>query len=425
MSRVLDFLVDDRRPLLRSRLGASAQTSSGSLLEVAGGSHATCIVNDGGAIRHALSERLARGLAVGSARGYVNESQLELAERVMSHAADSDAKVYFTSGGTEAFETALRLAFHIHALRRQPRRSIVLGHRFSYHGMSIAARNAGDHPEHAIGPLGVNYDWPKIDEPLGPSIDRALYAVHSVGADKVAAIVVEPISGTTGGAVVKHPDYLAGLASLCTEIGAILIVDEVVTAFGRTGCGLYAGSLQPDIVLGGKCLTAGYAPLGCVILSGSLCQELRQSHQAVPLRLTFSGNALSCAAALAVQEYASRNRLFDTVGSNSTVLGDYLRSASRDLIPDAEVNGIGHLWGVHAPVRPGLGAAAVASLKLHAADRGVEFMGGWRRHGERETVHVMVTPAFDLRDEELSAVAGAAVTLLSESVTEITARVRQ
>lgn len=424
MSRVLDFFVDDRRPLLRGRSGASAQTSTGGLLEVAGGSHSTCIVNDGGAIRDAIGEHLARGLVVGGARGYVNEAQLELAEQVMRFADDDEAKVYFTSGGTEAYETALRLAFHIQALRRQPHRSIVLGHRFSYHGMSIAARNAGDHPEHAIAPGGVDFRWPKIDEPSGPSIGCALSAFESAGAERVAAVVVEPVSGTTGGAVLKHPNYLVGLVSLCVETGAILIVDEVVTAFGRTGRGLYTGTLKPDMIIGGKCLAAGYAPIGCVILSGALCQELRQSHQALPLRLTFSGNALSCAAALAVQEYAAKSRLFDRVGANGALVGARLQSACKEAIPGAEVHGVGHLWGVHAPVRLGRGAAAVVSLKMHATERGVEFMGGWRRHGERETVHVTITPAFDLREDELGVVVDAAVALLSEGGADMIAGAR-
>src|SRR5437016_4214297 len=93
-SKVLDVFVDDRRPMLRSRLGASALTSTGRLLEVAGGSHSTCIVNDSGAIIDAISERLKRGLVVGGARGYANEAQLELAERVMRFADDEGAKVY-------------------------------------------------------------------------------------------------------------------------------------------------------------------------------------------------------------------------------------------------------------------------------------------------------------------------------------------
>lgn len=414
-SRLLDTMVDDSRPILLDRDGARVTTSSGSLLEAGGGSHATCIVNDGGTLMAGIQRALGAAPGIGTARPYVHPVQIELAERVVTMAGDPAAKVYFTSGGSEAFETALRLAFHLHRTRGQGHRSLVVGHRFSYHGMTLAARNASDHPDHGPGPGEVDFRWPKLAGGDAAEIERDALLLERQGKD-IAAVVIEPVSGTTGGATVRSADYLQWLAGACRRHGIILIIDEVVTAFGRTGAGFCSAWLQPDIILGGKCLGAGYTPIGCVLLSGLLCEELKRSGEPLPLRLTFSANMTACAVAATVQHYCAEHGLFEAVAARGPLIADFLAAACAQRSTGFTHHGIGHLWGLHARLPLGEGRPALSRLKLRAQQDGIEFMGGTKSTGSYESVHMTLTPAFDLTDAQLWDLLASALTFFEQGV---------
>ena len=136
-------------------------TDQADLLELSGGSHATCIANDHNEILAEAVRHLQQTVVALTGRTVSHVIQRELAELIHSQFNDAGARVYFTSGGTEAVETAVRICHHIQRLRGRDA-STVVGRDFSYHGMSLLARNISHHPVHSVLPEAVDLKWPKL-----------------------------------------------------------------------------------------------------------------------------------------------------------------------------------------------------------------------------------------------------------------------
>jgi len=394
-SAVLTEKVQDFRSQAFRREGPLVVTSSGNVLEVGGGSHATSIVNDNGKILNELSSIISKGTVfVGSGRAYSNAPQIDLAEMLISLTGMSDARVFFTSGGSESFETALRIVFHAHEAFGNYNRWQVLGHAASYYGMTLAARNAGDHPVHSKMHDELAFNWPTLPIPTTDNIMRmrAMLKAHS---KTVAAVVVEPISGTTGGAEPASPLYLQALREACNEIGAFLVVDETITAFGRVGRGMVSYHCSPDIVFGGKCLGASFVPISALFLSDDLCSKLIKTQRDLPLRLTFSGNSLSCTVAKIVQEYMVSEGIYQQVAENQSILENFL--AEHLSCKDRRFwwSGEGYLRAIHCYVDKDEVKERLAKLRSLAERSGIEYLGGHIERGDRSSIHMMITPALD------------------------------
>lgn len=423
MSKLLTEKVVDERETALSRSGMLVKTKTKALLEIAGGSHASCIVHDDGEILNGAIARMKSEMFPLTGRTLRHVFQEELAEVVVSLFGEKQARVYFTSGGTEAVETAIRLAHHIQRQRGRPDATIVIGHEYSYHGMSLLARNAGHHPIHSDLPKALNFSWPKLPEPrcsacpLGLVLKSCGIACASVleelisrhKREKIAAVILEPVSGTTGGALVPPPDYLNRISAICQREGILLIADETVTAFWRTGTGFFTTPDQVDIVVGGKCLAAGWAAIGCVIVNSHICDELLTSDKNVPLRLTFAGNPLSCVMALSVQKYIAKNRISERVSQNSRLIEQNLNQACPTGVL---IHGVGHLWGVEVTLEAGSGNAALQRIQMAASSRSLEFMGGFRSGKHSDSVHILLTPPFDAKRSELITAIDSAASLI-------------
>lgn len=430
MSKLLTEKIVDNRDTAVSRSGIFVRTKTSEFLELSGGSHASCIVHDDGAIVENLCNRMKIDLFPLTGRTLRHRVQEELAELVISLFGDSEARVYFTSGGTESVETAIRLAYHIQQQRGRAEATIVVGHEYSYHGMSLLTRNAAHHPIHSALPKAVNFSWPKLPEPrcnacpLGlvlescgiacASVLEEIISVHK--AENIAAVILEPISGTTGGALVPPPSYISHLSRICRREGILLIADETVTAFWRTGREFVVTANEADIVVGGKCLGSGWAPIGCVILSSQLCDELKSSRVDLPLRLTFAGNPLACLVALTVQRYIIDNGIGERVKQNSSFIEQTLVKTCPS---HTNVYGTGHLWGIEVPIKAGLGESALQMLKAEASLRSLEFMGGFKSGKYSDSVHILLTPPFDATRAELIVAIDAAATLVGTALTHV------
>ena len=415
MSRLLSERLSAPPPLALSRIGPAVSTERGTIVETAGGSHASCIVHDRGSIVTDALERLRQQPFPATSRSFRHPFQDALADSIVKRSGDTEALAYFTSGGTEAVETAVRLAYHIQSLRGRPNASIVIGRTYSYHGMSLLARNLGHHPVHSALPAGVDLKWPKLPEPRctecpmdcppdGCNLTCADVlddTVRRLGPEHIAAVIAEPVSGTTGAALVPPPGYLERLASICRRHGILFIADETVTAFGRTGKLFATGPGVADILVGGKCLGGGFAPINAVIVSSAISNEVSQRDQALPLRLTFAGNPLCCVIAICVQEYMARLDLGRLVDSHTTLISSTFKRLCANAKIPANISGVGHLWSIQLPVATGTADRALASLKLASERNGAEFMGGLIEGRSGDFVHMMFTPAFDLTDPEL------------------------
>ena len=198
--------------------------------------------------------------------------------------------------------------------------------------------------------------------------------------------------------------YLRRVSEICRKYGVLLIADETITAFWRTGSPFYSAAEEVDMVVGGKCLAAGLAPICAVLLSGSLAYELRELAAPLPLRLTFAGNPLACLAAVEVQRYAEEHGLGSRVRANDNRLRQIIYERMRGCPSRTVIDGVGHLWSIAVECRTSDEASGMfdrARQKAEAA--GLELMGGVRTSSDTNWFHLMLAPAFDCSDEDLHA----------------------
>ncbi len=270
----------------------------------------------------------------------------ELAERLVALAPVPGSRVFLTSGGSEAVDTALKLSRIAHAQAGRPERTIAISRTPSYHGVSYGAMTLTGLPLNRkdFGP-GVG-DVVQVDKDDLDAV-RAVFEAHP---GHVAAVFAEPVVGA-GGVWPPAPGYLQGLRALCDEHGAHLVFDEVICGFGRLGT-LFAGShfgVAADITTFAKGVTSGYIPLGGALLAPIVHEALSADPEFV-LRhgYTYSGHSTAAAAALACLDLTEREGLLDRAKRIGERLEPQLKALEAEgLVTD--VRGVGALWGVSVP----------------------------------------------------------------------------
>jgi putrescine aminotransferase len=264
-----------------------------------------------------------RDLAAYSTFGvYANRPALELADRLAEIAPVDDAAVFFTNGGSDAVDTAGKLARRYWWLRGESQRTVIVARSEAYHGMNAYGTSLA-----GIGPNAEGWGPLVTDVVHVPHDDAAeLERVLSEYGDRVAAFIGEPVIGAGG--VVPPPDgYWQHVQRAVAANGALLIADEVITGYGRTGpwfaCERFG--IAPDMVTTAKGLTSGYLPLGAVLVGPRVRDEL-WADTAGPLRhgYTYSGHAAACAVGLRNLEIIEREGLRDRVRTLEPVLAEAL-----------------------------------------------------------------------------------------------------
>lgn len=292
---------------------------------------------------------------------FSNPRAEELAERLVALAPVPGSRVFLTSGGSEAVDTAIKLSRLAHAQRGEPDRTVVVSRVPSYHGVNVGGTALTGLPLNRAGFGPGLADVVQVDK---DDLD-AVRAVLERHAGRVAAVFAEPVIGA-GGVWPPVPGYLEGLRALCDEHGAHLVLDEVITGFGRLGAwfgGQHYG-VQADLTTFAKGVTSGYVPLGGVLLAPSVHEPLAADPSFV-LRhgYTYSGHATACAAALACLDLTEREGLLD----RATAVGEHLGAGLRTLHDDglvADVRGAGAVWAVGVPA--GTDPVAVRDRVLEA-----------------------------------------------------------
>ena len=268
--------------------------------------------------------------------GTVTPVTAELAAKVASLSPDQDSRVYFVSGGSEAVETAMKMAKNFQYNIGERNRWKIISRRGSYHGGTLATMSLGGgiFPSSRFGPLVPgNIHIEQTDSYRGrccaskggctlecaKELERAI--LHE-GPSSVAAFIGEPISAAAG-IHIPHPEYWPTIREICDKYGVVLICDEVINAFGRTGK-VFATEhwgIKPDITTVAKALTSGYLPIGAAIASKKISSEFEGSEDSVFRQLiTFGGNPASCAAGI------ENLRIMEdeNIVQNSADMGDYL-----------------------------------------------------------------------------------------------------
>jgi adenosylmethionine-8-amino-7-oxononanoate aminotransferase len=343
------------RPVAVHGSGSTITTADGrQFLDGAGGAVAS-------SIGHGRAEVVAAMAAQAERLEYVHSTQFttESVARFAAHVAEvvpmRDARVFPVSGGSEANETALKLARAYHLAHGETDRHVILARLGAYHGNSRGALDASNRASVTAGyepwlgqtvrvPLANPYRDDRSGAEHAAEIDRV---IRATGAGRVAAFIAEPVSGATLGAVVPPDDYWPEVAAVLRSHGVLLIADEVMTGFGRTGCwfGMDNWGVQPDILTSGKGASSGYWPLGLCVASGHVYDTV-DAADTFAHGFTWSHHPVGAAVADAVLTVIQREGLVD----RSRTMGERCREqldAALGAHPHVgEVRGIGLLNAV-------------------------------------------------------------------------------
>jgi adenosylmethionine-8-amino-7-oxononanoate aminotransferase len=391
------FLPSAHAPFAVARAeGAWLVTPDGRrILDAAGGA---VVVNVGHG-RREVAEAYARSAARTTyvVPPFATEERVRLVERLQRDWLPGDvARAFFTGGGSDAMDAAIRLARQHHVSSGRPERWKVIGRDLSYHGTTLATLAIGGHTRRRAAFEPWLPDLPRAPAcyclrcPLGrtyPACDVACAdavadAIERAGPESVAAVVAEPIVGSTGGALVPPDEYWPRLAEVCRRAGALLVADEVMTGFGRTGRRFAVDhwGVVPDILVGGKGLASGYASLGAVFAREAVVAPIAERGDEL-MFYTFSAHPAACAAAEVVLEILERERLVERAAALGVALGERLRKLA-DHPHVAEVRGRGLLHAVElvrdrASLEPFPAEARITARVVGAGlARGVFFYPG-------------------------------------------------
>ncbi|NUL45984.1 aspartate aminotransferase family protein [Cellulosimicrobium funkei] len=300
----------------------------------------------------AIQEQAAKLCTIAPA--HVNDARSEAA-RLMTELAPGDLNhVFFTNGGADAVEHAIRMA-RLHTGRRK-----VLAAYRSYHGGTDLAVNVTGDPRRVAndeGSAGVVHFMPAYlyrsyfnSTTESEETERALRHLEDVilleGAGNIAALILETIPGTAG-IYMPPPGYLAGVRQLATKYGIIYIADEVMAGFGRSGewFAVNRWDVKPDLITFAKGSNSGYVPLGGVIISDSIYETFRD--RVYPGGLTYSGHPLACAAAVATITVMRDEGLVENAARlGSDIIGPALRDMAERHPSIGDVRGTGCFWAI-------------------------------------------------------------------------------
>jgi len=246
-----------------------------------------------------------------------NERAAELAHRLVELAPDGIGEVFFTNGGSESCESAIKMARLYHHNRGEPDRTFILSLSHSYHGMTYGALSASGLSGLKVGvgelPGGFYHlttPYPYRDQSFDDCLRELEETIERLDPNRIAAFIGEPVL-TVGGVIVPPPDYWRAVTELCHEHGILLIADEVVTAFGRLGewFASPAWGMTPDLIATAKGLTSGYLPLGAVLATREVGETLRNAESGFMHGYTYCGHPVACAVALKNLEIIEREDL--------------------------------------------------------------------------------------------------------------------
>jgi adenosylmethionine-8-amino-7-oxononanoate aminotransferase len=309
----------------------------------------------------AISAQLAQ-VAFSYRTQFTNQPAEDLARRLIDLAPGDLTAAFFVSSGSEATEYAMRAAVGYWQGRQQPDKVKILGRRISYHGMTLGALSMSGHaarrPDYGtllhpfpVAPPAYAYRFARPDESEDQYAERAAAELEAsiLGEDPatVAAIILEPIVGAAGGVLVPPAGYLARVREACDRLGVLLILDEVITGMGRTGewFACTGEGVVPDLLVLGKGLSGGYAPMAGVLLREHLVDTMRRGSGIAPFGHTFSGNPLGAATCLAVIDHIEDNDLLVNTRERGHQLEAGLRRLAERFPQIADVRGRGLLWG--------------------------------------------------------------------------------
>jgi adenosylmethionine-8-amino-7-oxononanoate aminotransferase len=280
---------------------------------------------------------------------------MALTNKTLSHS-------FFVNSGSEATETALKLALQYWQEKHKPQKQKIISRWMSYHGITLGALSMSGHPIRRERFTSVLKSYPSISPPYYYRCSNGLdeYAfgqacanelestIRRIGANHIAAFIAEPIIGAAGAAIVPPNGYFQRLKQICEEHDILFIADEVMTGFGRTGKMLASEhwNVEPDIVTFGKGMSGGYTPIAATVMTDKVMEPIMNGSKSIIGGHTLSANPLSCAVSLAVLDYVEKHNLADRAVETGEYLIKELKKRKERFFFIGDVRGKGLLIGI-------------------------------------------------------------------------------
>jgi adenosylmethionine-8-amino-7-oxononanoate aminotransferase len=437
--RVFQRVIGGELPVAARAEGATIWDADGrAYLDAAGGAIVVNVGHGRQSIVDAM-ERQARAFTYVHGTTFTTEPLEEYARAVGRYLPVDDPVIYPVSGGSEAIESALKMVRSYHLARREPDRTVVIARWGSYHGNSMGALDlsgreplrrpyepwlgrfqhvsaaypyrAGETAAHALGDVAQ----------LVAELETAIAAA---GQGRVAAFVAEPIVGATLGAVAPPEGYWPAIAEVCRRHGVLLVADEVMTGFGRTGrwFGLDHWGVRADVLAAAKGAAGGYFPLGLAVASGNVYETITAAGGFVH-GFTYSHSPVGAAVAGEVLRILERENLVEASATKGERLLDLLRNRLGDHPNVGEIRGRGLLVGLElvadrATKRPfPLKARLIENVVSHAREAGLLLYHGTGNADGTNGDTVLLGPPFVITEAELESIADR----LGEAIDRVTA----
>ncbi|MDH0310046.1 aspartate aminotransferase family protein [Klebsiella pasteurii] len=445
MSQIIHRSLRTTPTVAVSAQGAYITDASGHrYLDACGGAAVSCLGHAHPDVLAAMHRQIDR-LAYAHTSFFTTDTVEQLAEQLVRTAPGSLNYAYFVSGGSEAVETALKLARQYFVEIGQPDRALFIARKQSYHGNTLGALAVGGNEwrRRQFAPLLMDvvrvsacneYRDREAGESQQQYTERLLgeleAAILEAGPQKIIGFIAETVVGATTGAMPPTPGYLQGVRRLCDKYGILYIADEVMCGMGRTGT-LHAfeqDGVVPDIVTIAKGLGGGYQPIGAVLASEQIVAALQAGSGMFQHGHTYICHPTAAAAALAVQQVIERDRLLEQVQQQ----GAYLQQALHDVLGGlpyvGDTRGRGLFAGVELVCDKERKTAFDPILKLHAAIKAqcmahgllVYPMGG-TIDGQRGD-HILIAPPFIVSRSELDFVVDTLHKVISEETHKLMRR---
>ena len=392
-------------------------------LDGSGGAAVSCLGHSNARVRAALHEQMDK-LAFAHTGFFTSDPAEQLADRLVSYAPKGIDRVYLVSGGSEAVESALKLARQYFMEIGQPQRHRVIARRQSYHGNTLGALAAGGNEwrRAQFAPMLVEtshispcYEYrdrrdDETAEQYGLRAANELQAeIERLGPDSVMAFIAEPVVGATAGAVPAVTGYLKRIREICDQYGILLILDEVMCGMGRTGY-LFAceeDGISPDMVTIAKGLGAGYQPIGALMVQGKIYDAIAAGTGFFQHGHTYLGHAMAATAANAVLSEIEENDLLTRVRTQGEKLQSALVSEFGQHPNVGDIRGRGLFRGVELVADRDSKMPFETGAKIHAKIKSAAFDAGLICYPMGGTIdgqrgdHVLLAPPFIITDAQI------------------------
>ncbi|MBM7703186.1 aspartate aminotransferase family protein [Metabacillus iocasae] len=422
-SRLIKPLLDQHYPMISHGKGVYLYDKDGNkYLDASSGAVTASIGHGVQGVVEAIMEQ-AQKVAFVYRSQFTSEPAEELAEKLCSLSHDHFQWAFFVNSGTEATETAMKIALQHWQEQGQPLKTKVLSRWMSYHGITLGALSMSGHAGRRSRFVPLLEEFPSVSAPYCyrcplqksyPSCQLACAKeleriIKRIGTDHIAAFITEPIIGAAGAAVTPPDGYYEEIREICDKYNILWIADEVMTGIGRTG-EMFAyehWSVKPDIITLGKGLSAGYTPIAVTMATASVVEPILRGSKLIMSGHTLSANPLSAATALSVINYIEEHQLVKAAKKK----GDYLIKALHHIQSQSrligDVRGKGLLIGIEivkdkeskesfSPLMnitsQIVKKAQSKGLLLYPAQAGIDGIDGDA---------VMIAPPFTITDDEM------------------------